>query len=331
MNVEYFYTILQKSGDTKDIPHIEKLSRQYPYFSVSQMIYISLLRQTNDNEFNNALKTFSHNIPDRKYFFQHIKKSNKKTSSPVQPISTTENISIETTTTLSPPIVNEPAPLPIQDISKELNKSISESIVQTEILQINPNIQTKVNELQINPNTPTKVNEPIELSQTTNEEEQKKSPSVSIPPDKTKAPDTTNEDNDSENIVHSTTLSDALKRHIRQSHIQQSQNIPQEHQQENKKEKIKKQQEIIDRIISNPPKPSKTTQKFFSPENKAKESLLETEDLVTETLAQIYASQGNIYKAIRAYEILSLKFPQKNTYFAAKIEELKNQLKNKNQ
>jgi hypothetical protein len=86
---------------------------------------------------------------------------------------------------------------------------------------------------------------------------------------------------------------------------------------------------LIDKIISNLPKTPKvsTSASFYSAENKAKESLLETEDLVTETLAQIYAAQGNIHKAIRAYEILSLKFPQKNTYFAAKIEELKKQLK----
>ncbi len=96
-----------------------------------------------------------------------------------------------------------------------------------------------------------------------------------------------------------------------------------------KKERIKQQQEIIDKIIATKPEKIKVTskEKFYTAENKAKESLLESEDLVSETLAKIYAAQGNIYKAIRSYEILSLKYPQKNTYFAAKIEELKQQLK----
>lgn len=62
---------------------------------------------------------------------------------------------------------------------------------------------------------------------------------------------------------------------------------------------------------------------FFEANQKAKESLLENEHLVTETLAKIYALQGNIPKAIRAYEILSLKFPQKSVYFASLIENLK--------
>lgn len=62
---------------------------------------------------------------------------------------------------------------------------------------------------------------------------------------------------------------------------------------------------------------------FFSPENIAKMSLAENEDFVTETLAKIYAKQGNNKKAISAYEKLSLKFPEKSNYFARLIQELK--------
>ncbi len=82
---------------------------------------------------------------------------------------------------------------------------------------------------------------------------------------------------------------------------------------------------IIDKIIEANPSNIrlKGDQKFFAADNKAKESLFENEDLVTETLAKIYALQGNIPKAIRAYEILSLKFPQKSVYFASLIENLK--------
>lgn len=81
---------------------------------------------------------------------------------------------------------------------------------------------------------------------------------------------------------------------------------------------------IIDKIIESDPGRIKLgTNKFFTPAIDAKQSLLENEHLVTETLAKIYALQGNISKAIRAYEILSLKFPQKSVYFASLIEKLK--------
>ena len=81
---------------------------------------------------------------------------------------------------------------------------------------------------------------------------------------------------------------------------------------------------IIDKIIESDPGRIKLgNQKFFTPNVDAKQSLLENEHLVTETLAKIYALQGNNSKAIRAYEILSLKFPQKSVYFTTLIEKLK--------
>lgn len=46
-------------------------------------------------------------------------------------------------------------------------------------------------------------------------------------------------------------------------------------------------------------------------------------DLVTETLAKLYEGQKRYAKAITAYEALSLKFPEKNGLFAARINYLK--------
>jgi hypothetical protein len=47
-------------------------------------------------------------------------------------------------------------------------------------------------------------------------------------------------------------------------------------------------------------------------------------ELITETMARVYEMQKKYQKAIKAYEILALKIPEKNDFFAARINYLKN-------
>ena len=49
----------------------------------------------------------------------------------------------------------------------------------------------------------------------------------------------------------------------------------------------------------------------------------ETKDIITETMAQVLIKQGKIEKAVQLYQKLSFLNPSKTTYFAAKINELK--------
>ncbi len=65
-----------------------------------------------------------------------------------------------------------------------------------------------------------------------------------------------------------------------------------------------------------------TPKEFFSPTRMAANSLIDKGEIVTETLAKIYADQGNYDKAISSYKTLSLRFPEKSSYFAALIKEL---------
>lgn len=52
-------------------------------------------------------------------------------------------------------------------------------------------------------------------------------------------------------------------------------------------------------------------------------------ELVTETLAKVYIKQKHYKKAIQAYEILKLKYPQKSSFFAGRIAEIKKLSSNK--
>ena len=49
--------------------------------------------------------------------------------------------------------------------------------------------------------------------------------------------------------------------------------------------------------------------------------------IVSVSLADVYAEQGYYERAIQMYEILKLHFPEKNSIFAARIEELKNKIR----
>ena len=55
----------------------------------------------------------------------------------------------------------------------------------------------------------------------------------------------------------------------------------------------------------------------------AKKSIKDDETFVSETLATIYLKQGNLPKALRAYEILLVKYPEKIHIFAPLLEKIK--------
>ena len=57
--------------------------------------------------------------------------------------------------------------------------------------------------------------------------------------------------------------------------------------------------------------------------NIAENRVVETESLMTETLARIYVEQKNYDKAIQSYQILSLKYPEKSSLFAVQIQAIK--------
>jgi hypothetical protein len=82
-------------------------------------------------------------------------------------------------------------------------------------------------------------------------------------------------------------------------------------------------EDIIERFIRENPSISRGKAGFFNPLTSAQQSVVDQENIVSETLAKIYRAQGHEEKAISVYKKLSLKYPEKSSYFAALIEETK--------
>ena len=90
--------------------------------------------------------------------------------------------------------------------------------------------------------------------------------------------------------------------------------------------KSKSKDELIEQFIYTSPSITRHQSEFYNPLELAKQSIVDQENIVSETLAQIYNDQGYKDKAIKIYRKLSLKFPEKSTYFAAQIEKVEKEI-----
>lgn len=89
---------------------------------------------------------------------------------------------------------------------------------------------------------------------------------------------------------------------------------------ENSSNKLKKL-EIIDKFIEANPKITPAKELIDLPSKPIETS--DTTHLMTETLARVYLEQKKYSKAIQAYEILILKYPEKSIFFADRIKDIK--------
>lgn len=88
-------------------------------------------------------------------------------------------------------------------------------------------------------------------------------------------------------------------------------------------------QDLIDKFLSHGddhivPRPGALRADNGDARRMEEESVRENDDILTETLASIYLKQKQYAKAINIFKKLSLKYPEKSSYFAARISDIEN-------
>lgn len=311
---------------------LEVLIKEYPFFESAHLLYTKGLHKHQSINYSKQLRKTAVIANSRRVLYELINKAEStKINTEVIIDQAPEVIKVETKQEISPVTVTS------NDIKVIYVNTVSHPIIPSEkeivsIEQTNKEldiIKTIENETEV----PAQEFDVDKLNKSIEQEINKEIVGSYVQTEIIKTPQLNKEE-----IKEPSSFTDWLKTIQKESHTFQTetkkvdkseiQKTDRKDDEIPKKEKksivFEQKKQLIDKIIESDPGRIKLgTNKFFTPATDAKQSLLENEHLVTETLAKIYALQGNISKAIRAYEILSLKFPQKSVYFASLIEKLK--------
>lgn len=288
---------------------LEVVLKEFPYLQSARAIYLKGLYNQNNYKYNSELKISAAYTTDRTILFNFITSKIFKSisSTDLKKIEALKEILITDIEVVSQQKNN----LPTQTSS--LEESIIKSIIQADKTTFEPvKTESQANLDVFNENIEVlKQNEAIEPTSFSTDENHKKL--IDFNPD--------------ESLSFSQWLKLTKMQPIeREPNILNAENILQEQEAINDRENKFK---IIDKFIQTNPKIIPVKNATITPINIEK-STEEKSYLMTETLAKIYLEQKKYQKAIQAYEILILKYPEKSSLFAERIQEIKNFQNNNN-
>jgi hypothetical protein len=310
LNSDYIHLKIKapETCSSEDTSNFKELIELYPYASTFSILYLKSLSNSGDIRLENELEKFAFRINNRSVLYKLI---HSQQSQPISEEEIVEAISSEEKTA---------------ETSFETDKKLEEE----EIKVISEPIESEIEEI-------------AELQDTeTNEDEEQ-----------------VVEQDELDKLINSAAIASSFVERELESlpGIKQEADITQNFEEEEKTEKIDETNALEEILIeSDSPKSfsdwlkassnliqqeieeeeeerkpefytfEKPKKEFFSPTKKAKESLDENKMPVSETLAKIFALQGNFSKAIYVYEQLILIFPEKKPFFATQIKNLKKNL-----
>jgi tetratricopeptide (TPR) repeat protein len=294
MNVTEFTSLINNPNVISDIQNVnlEKIVQEFPYFQSARALYLKGLYNQNSFKYNYALKIAAAHTTDRSVLFDFITSDSFAT---IQNGSANENA---TETQNIPTLECET----IDDEDKKLEQKANtiEESIQSSIKTANPILEIENQETEIE--TPI-VEVKITSEEISNELELGKPLEFSV------------------SEKHS--FQEWLQLSVIKPIVREEISLEQKKSSEANFAKQKKK-ELIDKFIETSPKIPPIRQETEIPSVFYEPSNADNSYLMTETLARVYLEQKKYQRAIQAYQILILKYPEKSSFFADRILDIKN-------
>ena len=291
------YTYLLANPQKISQEHQDELSdliEEYPYFQSARALQLKGLKNSNNYLYNDSLKLTAAYTADRNVLFEYI---------------TSDHF--------------------IQNEISELIQQHDESVIEIEVVseniskQVSIEIDNQIKELKkaeaiLNPDLFHRkegyINELVEANKTEATPSIKEILEVEL--EENQPLDFTKEDGHSfSEWLKLTSATPIIRKEIKETSSINKQNF-----------------DLIDKFIQDKPKlkqgvnSTKTGANNESQKNLASQYSRTSEALMTETLAKVYLQQKNFKKALQAYHILSLKYPEKSGFFADQIRAINKQI-----
>ncbi|MDN3492856.1 hypothetical protein [Winogradskyella bathintestinalis] len=293
--------------------------KDFPYFQPLRALYLKGLKQIESYKYNNALKVTAAHTADRSVLFDYITSNSfnqNKISDQIKQniehiksivVNEVDDISVNKSVTIDDALkeqikategVLDPGLFEVKPLPKP-TLEIRESRIEDSILSVD--VKNITAEKQLN------IGKPLEFDKTENHSFTEWLKITSFKPivrnDIKKEPDSQTS-RASETLIEKQAQEDETA-------------IP-----------LQNKLAIIDKFINNNPKIKPVSSNAPKPKLVNNDEAI-SDSLMTETLARIYLEQKNYDKAIQSYKILSLKYPEKSSFFAHQIKLVK-ELKDNN-
>ena len=321
MNVTEYTQLINKPDaiHKKQTEALEKIVQEFPYFQSARALYLKGLYNQNSFKYNYALKIAAAHTTDRSILFDFI---SSDTFTTIQ-----KGLFDQKLAEVSDIDVNE-SEVVSDDPKLEIRENTVEQSILTSIKEATlPVVELEVPKITIDDFV--EIPEEIETVATSNEENTTAETS-------TEEVSNINELAEEKLEIGKPLAFSLNERHSFQEWLQLSKLKPIEREEQPEQTNIsepeptsevnfekQKKNVLIDKFIENNPKipPIKKDTEvpaiFYEPSNADNSSLM------TETLARVYLEQKKYQKAIQAYEILILKYPEKSSFFADRILDIK--------